>query len=241
MKKMCFSLSIMGLLLLSLGACVKGPTAEEAGAMFMDRLIYDEKNQDFTKTFEQGEGLERLIEEDNNRFTKDFIEGFNSTSNGTFSDEKIKKLGEVWKTQVKKETKYKITNVKEEKDQAIVYYEVTGLNFTEAYQVMLNTVMEKIIKDPALGVGEDKANQLIIDETIKAISEIKSSNEPVRAQLNLIKTGSKYTISDDEAEHIENLFVATYLGQPDTKSLDNEIEKIGKEIETKMTNDTTSQ
>ncbi|MBP2099913.1 hypothetical protein [Enterococcus rivorum] len=80
-----------------------------------------------------------------------------------------------------------------------------------------------------------------MDETIQAISEIKVSDKPVKAKLNLTKKGSKYTVSSDEAENIDAIFVATYLGQKDTESLDNEIEKIGKEVEAKMTEKITSE
>lgn len=234
-------MAILGLGFVFLVGCGEGATVEEAGEMFMDRLIYDKKSENFTKTFEEVVELDKLIKKSNISFTKEFIKGFNSSSNSSFSKEKAEELGKIWKTKVEKETKYKIANVEEQKNQYVVHYEINGLDFVAAYKVMLNTVMEKIIVDPVLAANEEKANQLIIDETINAISEIKVGKKPIKTKLNFAKKGSKYLVLSDESENIQSIFFITYLGQKDDESLDNEIAKIGKEIEEKMSEKITNE
>lgn len=78
MKKLWItSLVLVGVFLTGCGA--KGIPAEEAGALFVDRLVYQKDENKFAKEFRDGKQVGAELDENSKAFEENFAKGLSAT------------------------------------------------------------------------------------------------------------------------------------------------------------------
>ncbi|MBM7689143.1 DUF5105 domain-containing protein [Enterococcus ureilyticus] len=228
MKKLWIaSLLLVGIFLTSCGA--KGISAEDAGELFVDRLVYQKEESRFAKEFRDGEQLGKELDENSEAFEENFAKGLSSTGAQVPQEEASKLTKELLK-QAKDKTTYKIIKIDETKTGATISYYVTGLDLVSAMQEMTRQLVKETLANPEIAKDDQKtleATFSILEERVKAI---KIKTDPVELALHLEKEKGKWFIPEDQKEAVSNLFLAFISGSKDLDSMNKELEEALNEV-----------
>ncbi|EOH94950.1 hypothetical protein UAW_02029 [Enterococcus haemoperoxidus ATCC BAA-382] len=234
MKKLwIISLLLAGVFLTSCGS--KGISAEDAGALFVDRLVYQKEENKFAKEFRDGEQVGKELDENSKTFEENFAKGLSSTGAKVPKKEADQLTNELLQ-QARQKTTYKIVQIDETKSGATITYYVTGLDLVSAMQEMTRQLVKDTLADPEIAKDEQKtleATFSILEERVKAI---KIKTDPVKMTLHLEKEKGKWFVPDNQKKAVSNLFMAFISGSKDIDTMNKELEEALNEVAKEIIN-----
>ena len=224
-------LIIAGIFLTSCGR--KGISAEDAGELFVNRLVYQKDESKFANEFRDGKEVGKELDQNSDAFEGNFTEGLAATGVDVPKKQADQLTQELLK-QVKQKTTYKIVQIDEKKSGATISYYVTGLDLVSAMQEMTRQLIKEAIDDPEIAKDDQKALEAtfsILEERVKAI---KIKTDPVELKLHLEKEKGKWFVPEDQEEAVSNLFMAFISGTKDADTMNKELEEalnvVAKEV-----------
>jgi len=221
------SLILAGIFLTSCGS--KGISAEDAGELFVDRLVYQKEESKFSKEFRDGKQAGKELDENSKAFEENFAKGLSSTG-AQVPEKQANQLTKQLLQQVKEKATYKIVQIDETKTGATITYYVTGLDLVSAMQEMTRQLVKDTISNPEIAKDEQKtleATFSILEERVKAI---KIKTDPVALKLHLEKEKGKWFVPDDQKEAVSNLFMAFISGSSDMDTMNKELQEALNEV-----------
>lgn len=228
MKKVWITfLLLVGIFLTSCGS--KGISAEEAGELFVGRLVYQKRENEFAKEFRDGERVGKELDNNSNTFEENFAKGLSSTG-AKVPQKAANQLTKELLQQTKAKTSYKIIKIDETKTGAVISYYVTGLDLVSAMQDMTRQLVKETLADPEIAKDDQKtldATFSILEERVKSI---KIKTDPVQLELRLEKEKGKWFIPDNQKEAVSNLFLAFISGSENTEAMNQELEEAMNEV-----------
>lgn len=234
MKKLwIISLLLAGVFLTSCGS--KGISAEDAGALFVDRLVYQKEENKFAKEFRDGEQVGKELDENSKTFEENFAKGLSSTGAKVPKKEADQLTNELLQ-QARQKTTYKIVQIDETKSGATITYYVTGLDLVSAMQEMTRQLVKETLADPEIAKDEQKtleATFSILEERVKAI---KIKTDPVKMTLHLEKEKGKWFVPYNQKKAVSNLFMAFISGSKDIDTMNKELEEALNEVAKEIIN-----
>lgn len=232
MKKLWFIPLIIFVGILS-GCMTGGVSAEDAGDILIDRIIYQKQNQKFSNEFRDGLEEGKKIDEAVSVFEKNLIGGIERTG-ADIPEEDGNRLIKELLQQTKEKTSYKIVQIDETRNAATITYYVTGLDLVSAMQGMTRDLIKESLADE----NEKKSEQEIFQNTLEILENqlktIKIKPDPVELKVFLKKSKGKWYIPDSQSENLSNLFLAFVAGTQDNDTMNEELEEalndVAKEI-----------
>ncbi|MBO0440279.1 DUF5105 domain-containing protein [Candidatus Enterococcus ikei] len=221
------SLILAGIFLTSCGS--KGISAEDAGELFVDRLVYQKEESKFSKEFRDGKQAGKELDENSKAFEENFAKGLSSTG-AQVPEKQANQLTKQLLQQVKEKATYKIVQIDETKTGATITYYVTGLDLVSAMQEMTRQLVKDTISHPEIAKDDQKtleATFSILEERVKAI---KIKTDPVALKLHLEKEKGKWFVPDDQIEAVSNLFMAFISGSSDMDTMNKELQEALNEV-----------
>lgn len=228
MKKLwIISLLLAGIFLTSCG--YKGISAEDAGTLFVDRLVYQKEESKFAKEFRDGEQVGKELDENSKMFEENFAKGLSSTG-AKVPEKQADQLTNELLQQAREKTTYKIVQIDETKTGATISYYVTGLDLVSAMQEMTRQLVKETLADPKIAKDEQKtldATFSILEERVKSI---KIKTDPVEMKLHLEKEKGKWFVPDNQKTAVSNLFMAFISGSKDIDTMNKELQEALNEV-----------
>lgn len=234
MKKIWIPLMLVALFVLA--GCNKAIPAEEAGQLFVDRVVYDEDTKKFTENFANGEELNKGFKENEANFKDNFTAGLISVGDAVSKDE-ANELTELLNHQIKEVTSYDV-KVKEAGKISNVTYEVKGLDFAAIMKETSKGITQKMIADNKLANDQNK----IIEETLQLLREniktAKAKETAVPIMIEMKPEKGKWTIVRGQRDQINNLYFAFVAGVKDQETLTSDwnkaMEEVAKEVQAEL-------
>lgn len=228
MKKLWIaSLVLVGIFLTSCGT--KGISAEEAGELFVDRLVYQKEENKFAKEFRDGKEVGKEIDENSESFEENFAKGLSSTG-AQVPQEEARKLTKELLQQAKDKTTYKIVKIDETKTGATISYYVTGLDLVSAMQEMTRQLVKETLANPEIAKDDEKTMEETFSILEERVNEIKIKTDPVELKLHLEKEKGKWFVPADQKEAVSNLFMAFISGSKNTDTMNKELQEALNEV-----------
>lgn len=221
------SLLLVGILLTSCGS--KGISAEDAGALFVDRLVYQKEENKFAKEFRDGKQVGKELDENSEAFEENFAKGLSATG-AKVPEKEASQLTKELLQQVKEKATYKIVQIDETKTGATISYYVTGLDLVSAMQEMTRQLVKDTLENPEIAKDEQKTLETtfsILEERVKAI---KIKTDPVEMTLHLEKEKGKWFVPKDQKTAVSNLFMAFISGSKDIDTMNKELQEALNEV-----------
>ncbi|MGC6770452.1 DUF5105 domain-containing protein [Enterococcus sp. LJL128] len=216
-----------------LTGCNRAIPADEAGELLIDRLIYQEKKNEFEAGFRDGEATGKKLDDNSLDFEENFISGLESTGTKVPKEEAEKLTQELLK-QTKAKTSYRIVEIKENKKGAEITYFITGLDLVNAMKEMTRTLVREAV-EKADGAETD---QEILESTISILTErikvIKIENDDIEISLKLEKEGGKWYIPAAQEETVSRIFMAFISGTEDDEELNDGLNEAVDEVMNEM-------
>lgn len=232
MKKLWFIPLIFFGVMLS-GCMSGGVSAEDAGDILIDRIIYQKQNQKFSNEFRDGTEEGKKIDEAVAVFEKNLIGGIERTGADIPEEDGDRLIKELLQ-QTKEKTSYKIVQIDETRNAATITYYVTGLDLVSAMQGMTRDLIKESLADE----NEKKSEQEIFQNTLEILENqlktIKIKPDPVELKVFLKKSKGKWYIPESQEENLSNLFLAFVAGTQNNDTMNEELEEalndVAKEI-----------
>lgn len=222
------SIFLMVLMAFILSGCSRAIPAEDAGKLFVDRVVYDQDTEKFTENFANGEELNEGFKENEKNFKDNFTAGLISVGD-VVPEEKADELTDLLNKQIKEVTSYTV-KIKEAGKISNVTYEVKGLDFAAIMKETSKGITKKMIVDNKLASDQNK----IIEETLTLLKEniqkAKAKEEAVPIMLEMKPEKDKWTIVRGQSEQINNLYFAFVAGVKDQEALTDEWNKAMAEV-----------
>ncbi|MBL1228638.1 DUF5105 domain-containing protein [Enterococcus sp. BWB1-3] len=229
-KAMVILLVVVGIFLTG---CNKAIPAEEAGELLIDRLIYQERVDEFASAFRDGEQSGRKLDAVSDDFEDNFISGLSATG-ASVPEAEAGELTQELLNQMRNKTSYKIVGIDETKNGATISYFITGLDLVNAMKEMTRT----LVKDSIENAEKELTDQEILESTITILTErikvIKIENETIELSIKLEKENGKWFIPTDQEEAVSNLFMAFISGTQDDEELDEALNEVVDEVMNEM-------
>lgn len=228
MKKLWLaSLLLIGFFLTSCGS--KGISAEDAGELFVDRLVYQKRENEFAKGFRDGKQAGKELDKNSKDFEQNFAQGLSATG-AKVPQKEASQLTKELLQQAKEKTSYRIIKIDETKTGAVISYYVTGLDLVSAMQEMTRQLVKETLADPEIA----KDDQKTLEETFSILEErvktIKIKTDPVELELHLEKEKGKWFVPKNQKEAVSNLFMAFISGAENTEAMNEELEEAMNEV-----------
>lgn len=237
------ALFIIAVTALVLTGCNKAIPADEAGELLIDRLIYQERTNEFADAFEDGVKTGEELDKNAEKFEDDFLEGL-LTGDESVSERDVAGLTQELLKQMREKTSFKVAGIKEEKDTATITYFITGLDLVNAVKEMTRTLIREASE--AAEQSEDEASgeetlQSAITILTERIQVIKIENDSIEMDLRLGKANGKWFIPDDQKEVVSNIFMAFISGTEKPEELDEALNEVTDEVMNELLDDLYSQ
>lgn len=237
------ALFIIAVTALVLTGCNKAIPADEAGELLIDRLIYQERTNEFADAFEDGVKTGEELDKNAEKFEDDFLEGL-LTGDESVSERDVAGLTQELLKQMREKTSFKVAGIKEEKDTATITYFITGLDLVNAVKEMTRTLIREASE--AAEQSEDEASseetlQSAITILTERIQVIKIENDSIEMDLRLEKANGKWFIPDDQKEVVSNIFMAFISGTEKPEELDEALNEVTDEVMNELLDDLYSQ
>lgn len=228
MKKLNIGLLLLaGIFLASCGS--RGLSAEEAGELFVDRLVYQKEASKFAKEFRDGKQVGQELDENIREFEDNFAKGLSSTG-AQVPEEEENQLTKELVQQAKDKATYKIVKIDETKTGATISYYVTGLDLVSAMQEMARQLVKETLANPEIAEDDQKTLEATFSILEERVQAIKIKTDPVEIKLHLEKEKGKWFVPDNQKEVVSNLFLAFISGSKDTKTMNKELEEALNEV-----------
>ena len=226
MKKMtAIVLLFLGVIITGCGK--KAIPAEEAGALLVDRLVYQKNEKEFINDFRDGAELGKQLDQNHEEFEENFLKGLSSSGTDVPKKEAHQLTQELLK-QVKKKTSYRVVDFKETKDGADITYYVTGVDLVNAMKEMTRTLVSRAIDNP------DQSDEEILESTIEILTDrikvIKIENDPIEMTIKLKKEKGYWYIPANQEEQVSKLFSAFVSGTEENEELDEALNEVIDEM-----------
>ncbi|EOT39214.1 MULTISPECIES: DUF5105 domain-containing protein [Enterococcus] len=214
------SIFLMVLMAFILGGCSRAIPAEDAGKLFVDRVVYDKDTEKFTENFANGEELNKGFKENEKNFKDNFTAGLISVGD-VVPEDKADELTTLLNKQIKDVTSYQV-EIKAAGKISNVTYEVKGLDFAAIMKETSKGITKKMIADNKLASDQNK----IIEETLALLKEniqkAKAKEKAVPIMIEMKPEKGKWTVVRGQREQINNLYFAFVAGVKDQEALTNE-------------------
>ncbi|MBO0471458.1 DUF5105 domain-containing protein [Enterococcus sp. DIV0242_7C1] len=232
MKKLWFvPLIVVGFLLTSCGT--KGISAEDAGELLIDRLIYQKEGNKFKKEFRDGEQASKELDENSKKFEENFANGL-SSAGAKVKEEQSSQLTKELLQQAREKTSYKVVQIDENKKGATISYYITGLDLVSAMQEMTRELVKKTMESPELANNDQKTLDATFSILEERVQTIKIKTDPVELKIRLEKEKGKWFVPEDQKDAVFNLFLAFIAGAESVDAMNEELEvamnEVAKEI-----------
>ncbi|MHC5228016.1 DUF5105 domain-containing protein [Enterococcus sp. LJL99] len=228
MKKIIMvSVVMVGFLLTGCGS--KGISAEDAGELLVDRLIYQKDEDKFAKDFKDGEAVGEELDNNRKQFEGNFKAGLTGTG-AEISQKQVDQLTEELLKQVQEKTTYRIAGLDEKKNKVTITYFITGLDLVSAMQEMTRQLIKDALEDPEVTEDEEKTLNMTIDILEERVKAIKIMTDPVELDIVLEKEKGKWVIPNNQKDQIFNLFMAFLSGTKDEKTMEADLEEAFNEV-----------
>ncbi|MEI5990549.1 hypothetical protein A5881_002054 [Enterococcus termitis] len=228
MKKLWIaSLLLVGLFLTSCGS--KGISAEDAGELFVDRLVYQKRENEFAKGFRDGKQAGEELDENSKAFEQNFAKGLSATG-AQVPQKEASQLTKELLQQAKEKTSYRIIKIDETKTGAVISYYVTGLDLVSAMQEMTRQLVKETLADPEIAKDDQKALEATFSILEERVKSIKIKTDPVELELRLEKEKGKWFVPKNQKEAVSNLFMAFISGSENTEAMNKELEEAMNEV-----------
>lgn len=228
MKKVIIvSVVMIGFLLTGCGS--KGISAEEAGELLIDRLIYQKDEDKFAKDFKDGKEVGEDLDGSSKQFEENFKEGLSATG-AEVSQKQVDQLTDELLKQVQEKTTYRIAGIDEKKDKVTITYFITGLDLVSAMQEMTRQLIKDALKDPEVTENEEETLKMTIDILEERVKAIKIMTDPVELDIVLEKEKGKWLIPEDQEEQVFNVFMAFLSGTKDEETMEADLAEAFNEV-----------
>ncbi|MBO0421363.1 DUF5105 domain-containing protein [Enterococcus plantarum] len=228
MKKLWItSLLLVGIFLTSCGS--RGISAEDAGALFVDRLVYQKEKNNFAKEFRDGEQVGKELDQNSKTFEENFVKGLSSTG-AKVPEKQADQLTNELLQQAREKATYKIVQIDETKTGATISYYVTGLDLVSAMQEMTRQLVKDTLANPEIAKDEQKTLEATFSILEERVKSIKIKTDPVELTLRLEKEKGKWFVPDNQKTAVSNLFMSFISGSKDTNTMNEELEEALNEV-----------
>ncbi|EOL45049.1 DUF5105 domain-containing protein [Enterococcus caccae] len=228
MKKLWIaSLLLVAIMLTSCGS--KGISAEDAGALFVDRLVYQKEENKFAKEFREGEQVGKELDKNIKSFEENFAKGLSATG-AKVPQKEANQLTKKLLEQAQEKTSYKIVKIDETKTGAVISYYVTGLDLVSAMQEMTRQLVKKTLADPEIAKDDQKTLEATFSILEERVKSIKIKTDPVELELHLEKEKGKWFVPENQKEAVSNLFMAFISGSENTEMMNKELKDAMNEV-----------
>lgn len=217
--------------LFGLSGCTKKILPEEAGILFVNRLIYEDEDERFEKNFVEGFELAEDLKKQRTKLAQDLVTSFNEFGS-VLSEAQTKEFMDIWFEKLVDETAYEIKSVSEDKKAKTqtIFFEVYGLDFEQVYKQMMDNLVAQMLSDTNLVKNNAKLGDVTIQLLTEAIAEAKQIKEPVITKVTLKKEKKKWSVVN-KGDEVGNLILSFLVG---VDNLDSYAEVIGGAVTSSM-------
>ena len=230
-KRMMILIVTVGFILT--GCQSKGISAEDAGELLVNRMIYQKDEDKFAKEFKNGKEVGKELDGNSKQFENNLTDGLTATG-AKVSQKQVDQLTNELLKQVKEKTAYRIAGIDEKKNSVTITYFITGLDLVSAMQEMTRQLIKEALENPEVTNDEEKTLKMTIDILEKRVKAIKIITDPVELTIVLEKEKGKWIIPENQKDKIFNLFMAFLSGTKDEETMKADLEDafndVAKEI-----------
>lgn len=209
-------IALVGLVVFLTG-CQKAIEPEEAGVLFVNRFIYETKDDRFEKNFVQGMELDIKLEEKRKELIEDLVTSF-SEFGGVISPKQTEAFLKQWLERVQDNAKYDVSSVKENRKEknVTITYNVRGINFQDVYKSTMEKLIERMLADSELMKNNVKLGDLIIQLLMESMKDAKISDKPIKVSVTMEQVKKKWQLVEARSEtETANLLLAFMAGVKD--------------------------
>lgn len=203
-------------LVVFLTGCQKAIEPEEAGVLFVNRFIYETKDDRFEKNFVQGMELDIKLEEQRKELIEDLVTSF-SEFGGVISPKQTEAFLKQWLEMVQKQAKYDVSSVKENRKEknVTVTYSVRGINFQDVYKSTMEKLIERMLADSELMSNNVKLGDLIVQLLMESMKDAKIIDKPIKVSVTMEQVKKKWQLGAQSETETANLLLAFMAGVKD--------------------------
>lgn len=212
-----YVLIVLAGLVFLLTGCQKAIEPEEAGVLFVNRFIYEAKDERFESNFVQGMELDIKLEEQRKELIEDLVTSF-SEFGGVISPKQTEAFLNQWLELVKANAKYDVSAVKENRKEknVTITYNVRGINFQEVYKSAMEKLIDRMLADSELMSNNVKLGDLIIQLLMESMKEADIIDKPIKVSVTMEQVKKKWQLVDARSEtEMANLLLAFMAGVND--------------------------
>lgn len=209
-------------------------SAEEAADLFIDRLIYEKSNSEFSNQFVNGKDLANNFNKNAQNFCGNFTNSLEAISNDDFTEEDALTLTRELIKEMDGRTTYTIKNQSTNGDYTSVTFEIYGLDFTGIIRGTINNLVKDYRLSPEIMADKNIAGKRAISILKDEIRDVEAKETPVEVSLVLEKTGHRWQIADNQNKRITSIFLAFISGEESqddlTLNINNEVAVVVQEL-----------
>ena len=217
---------LIGGLFVLLTSCRSAATPEQVGVLYVNQLIYGDDDPRFSKTFKEGDQVVQSLDKKRDRLMKELVTNL-SQFGGDVSQKQKEALGKTWYDSIQKKTSYEIDQVKmiKKKTDYQVFYQVTGLDFTQVYTKTMNQLITEMLKDEKLAEDNQRLNALTMKLLTKELKQASVKKESLQVSLQFKRVGKQWEMvemSQNETD-VANVLLAFMVGSSDVEHYTEEM------------------
>lgn len=225
MKKLWLATVVSVIALIALAGCgSKGISGEEAGELFVNRLVYQKEERKFSKEFQNGEQFGQELDETIQTFGENFAQSLNTTS-AKVPKKQAQQVTQELQKQAKEKTTYKIVEVNETRNGATITYYVTGLDLVSAVQEMTRELVKETLSNSEISDEDQKTVEATFNILEERVKVIKVKADPVEFKLHLKKEKGKWYLPEKNKEEAINLYITFISGAKTMDKMNDELEE----------------
>ncbi|MTD41818.1 DUF5105 domain-containing protein [Erwinia sp. CPCC 100877] len=230
MKKLWLATMISAVALLILSGCgSKGISAEEAGELFVNRLVYQKEKGNFAKEFQSGEQLGQELDDTIQTFEEKFSQSLNTTG-AEIPQKQAQQVSQELQKQAKEKTTYKIVEVDEKGTAATITYYVTGLDLVSAVQEMTRELVKETLSNSEISEDDQKTIEATFNILKERVKVIKVKADPVEFKLHLKKEKGQWYLPEKNKEEAINFYITFISGAKNIDAMNDELEDAMNEV-----------
>lgn len=221
MRKNKYLLIVVVVMLFVISGCSKNKVdADKMSEMFIDKFIYDKEDENFDKSFVEGDLLSKQLTLMTKTFEDTFSDVFDSVV-GNLSDEEKNKISASLMDKVRKESNYTSTVKEVDKNKVEVTYKIQGFDYASLVENTLASVFTKLMKEES--ATDDQMKQGLLDSFDEALVNAKSVDNVVNIKLVFEQVKGQWQIYDDQDEELEQILLAFVAGVNDKEQYESEM------------------
>jgi uncharacterized protein YcfL len=240
-KKLALVFATLALMVLA-GCGKEGISAKDAGSLFANELVFHTKTEQFENEFVDGKNLAKALNLATTNISTNFFKDF-STGEGTVDEATTKELTAQLLSQTDKQAKYVTVVKKDSKKNAIISYQVYGLDYVSMMKLTTQNVMNALLKDRKLATDQKRVTDLTVKEIKQNLEETEMKPQVVETDLTFGQQDGKWYIKDGQEDKIRNLYLSFVTGEKNQAALDAEMKKsvdaVAKKVQAQLDKEAT--